>query len=262
MGRFDNTTYVDNPSITSGFFNSNENGDRTYDADTISSMFDGVITDGVFASIGEAFNVTPNTGMIINIGPGKAWFNHVWLNNDTITSIELESPQWLSRRDVIAIEINKKTSDIDDETGIDRGREGHIVVISGSASENPENPELLDSDGIYQYPIAVIDVRANATEIRGDDIHKCVGAEYIHKGESVIRTPFVQASQPIDVENILYDWNSKMSRLIGESTGRFEMWFQNLKNELDEQQATNLQNQINDIIEWLDYVGRAEEEML
>ena len=43
-------------SVTSGFFNS-LNGDRRYNAEQMSSIFDGIINDGIFANIGTAFGV-------------------------------------------------------------------------------------------------------------------------------------------------------------------------------------------------------------
>ena len=43
-------------SVTSGFFNS-LHGDRRYNAEQMSAIFDGIINDGVFANIGTAFSI-------------------------------------------------------------------------------------------------------------------------------------------------------------------------------------------------------------
>ena len=66
-------------TITSGFFNS-VNHDRLYDAEQVSSIFDGIIKDGVYESIGDAFMVTPNSDLndSIIVGTGRAWFDHTW----------------------------------------------------------------------------------------------------------------------------------------------------------------------------------------
>ncbi len=64
-------------TYTSGFFNS-VNHDRTYDADTFGSMFDGVINDGVFRTWGEGMIVRAVGGMTVTVGTGRAWFNHTW----------------------------------------------------------------------------------------------------------------------------------------------------------------------------------------
>ena len=58
----------------SGFFNS-VNGDRLYNADDMSKIFDGLITDGVYESVDDKLAVQPNSGMTIQIATGRGWFN-------------------------------------------------------------------------------------------------------------------------------------------------------------------------------------------
>ena len=58
-------------AITSGFFDS-VSGDRTYDADQMSTYFEGLISDGVYENVGDRFAVTSaNSGMNINVGAGR-----------------------------------------------------------------------------------------------------------------------------------------------------------------------------------------------
>lgn len=88
-------------SVTCGFYNS-LNGDRKYDAMQISSVFDGLIIDGVFASIGTAFAVKAAGGLTLNIGIGKAWFNHSWTLNDAVLPWKLPNPRYcLDRIDAV-----------------------------------------------------------------------------------------------------------------------------------------------------------------
>ena len=49
-------------AFTCGFFNS-ENGDRKYNAEQMSAIFDGIIADGVFTTIGDHLAVSAGTGM-------------------------------------------------------------------------------------------------------------------------------------------------------------------------------------------------------
>lgn len=44
--------------FTYGFYNSQDH-DRVYDANDFSAIFNGIINDGVFMSVGDKFNVTP-----------------------------------------------------------------------------------------------------------------------------------------------------------------------------------------------------------
>ena len=92
-------------SVTCGFYNSL--GDRKYDAIQMSEMFDGIINDGIFASIGTGFVVKADTGNIVNVGIGKAWFNHTWTKNDAILPVTCEESEvLLDRIDAIVIEVN------------------------------------------------------------------------------------------------------------------------------------------------------------
>ena len=69
-------------AITSGFFNS-LSGDRKYDARQMGEMFDGLIEDGVFMSIGDALKTVLSSGMTVAVGTGRAWFLHTWTKNDS-----------------------------------------------------------------------------------------------------------------------------------------------------------------------------------
>ena len=78
-------------ALTSGFYNSID-GDRTYDAEQMSSIFEGIIRDGVLMGIGNMFSVrvANETKAWLNIGTGRAWFNGKWINNDSVGIVALE----------------------------------------------------------------------------------------------------------------------------------------------------------------------------
>lgn len=253
MEREFDTRYVDAPAVSSGFFNSNEEGDRTYDADSISSLFDGLITDGIYNSIGEMLVVSPNAGMVIKIGSGKAWFNRIWLNADSATTIEVSgSTQWLGRIDAVIIEINKNNTEKDDK---DRevGRGAHLAILTGLASENPVKPTMLHTGNVEQYPLAYITVDANTTEITAEMIENMVGTD---------ETPFVTGLlEHVSIEELLQQYSAEASAQMAADKAAFEEWFSHLQDELDEQQAAHLQNQINEIADWIRNIGEAEQEV-
>ena len=53
-------------SVTYGFYNS-KNKDRRYDAIQMSSIFDGIIRDGILQHVGTAMMVKESTGMMVNV---------------------------------------------------------------------------------------------------------------------------------------------------------------------------------------------------
>lgn len=152
--------------VTSGFYNS-MNGDRKYTSEQMSAIFDGVITEGIFANIGECFKVKANnTDNEITVGTGKAWFNSKWILNDAPYKINMDySDNIADRIDAIVIEINLNVG----------GREAKIKAIKGSPSNTPEKPVMLHSNGIFQYPIAYILRKSESTKITGNDIDNIVG---------------------------------------------------------------------------------------
>ena len=161
-------------SVKSGFFNS-INHDRQYDAEDVASIFDGAFADGVFVYVNingslegnQRFAVTPNNGMSVNVGTGKAWFNHTYTLNDDVMTFTLPDAEGaLNRYDAIILEVNTN----------DDVRENSIRVISGTPAASPAKPSLVKGAGIYQYALAYIYVGMGTTSITAANIENVVGS--------------------------------------------------------------------------------------
>lgn len=151
--------------LTYGFYNS-VNNDRRYNAIQFSKLFDGIITDGVFQTIENKLNVSPNSGMILNIETGRAWFNHTWNWNDATTLITIPASEIiLPRIDAIVLEIDTSPS----------VRENSFKVVKGTPGAAPERPTLTKGEFVNQYPLAYVYVEATATQIVAGDITIMVG---------------------------------------------------------------------------------------
>lgn len=188
-------------SLTYGFFDSYE-GDRTYEAADFNRLFDGIITDGVFEDVGEAFSVTSaENGMMLIIGTGRAWFNNTWTYNDSVYPLLIpDSESVLNRIDAVVLEIDKTNE----------GRQCDLKIVTGTpAYEDPEKPTLVKADGIYQYALAYITVDANQVEITENEIEQVIGND---------ETPYVTGEiNYLSIENVLLEWNSAFDEY-------FEAW--------------------------------------
>lgn len=152
-------------AFTFGFYNS-LNHDRVYDSLSISKIFDGLITDGVYATIGNCFKVTPASGNV-TVGTGRAWFDHTWNLNDSAMTLTGEpAHSTLDRWDAIILDINSSNS----------YRENGIQWIYGTAASNPVKPTMIRTISHNQYPLAYIYRRADST-ITSSDITNTVGTE-------------------------------------------------------------------------------------
>lgn len=176
--------------ITCGFYNSVA-GDRKYNAEQMSSLFEGIIKDGVFMSIGQKLMVTPKTGMNVAVGTGRAWFNKTWTNNDGEYPLTIETSEVvLNRIDVIALEVNAN----------DANRANTIKIIKGTPSSVPVAPTLTLSEKVNQYPLAHVYVAAGVTSIVGGNITNKVGTT---------ACPFITGvMETMDVDALLAQWNS------------------------------------------------------
>ena len=130
--------------ITSGFYNS-INKDREYNAEQMSEIFDGVISDGVFEHIGSGFDATAISNNKIKIGSGKAWFDHKWIVvDDNGVTVSIPSITGLdSRIDVVFLEININ----------EINRRASIKVQTGTPSETPVKPTLVNSSEVFKHAL-------------------------------------------------------------------------------------------------------------
>lgn len=145
-------------AVTFGFYNSVYH-DRTYDAVQFSSIFDGVITDGVFKHVENELAVRPGTSMTVIVGSGRAWFNHTWtLNDDDLVLSVTPASSLYNRIDSVVIEMDKQA------------RTNSIKVIRGIDSSTPVPPELKNDEFVQQYRLANITVPSGGTGVTITDL--------------------------------------------------------------------------------------------
>jgi hypothetical protein len=151
--------------ITYGFYNS-ISGDRLYNAEQMSSLFEGMIHDGVFEDIGDAFAVSAGIGMNVKVGTGRAWFNKTWTKNDSDLNLSIDSAEVILKRiDVVVLEIDASVE----------VRENSIKIIKGTPSSTPEVPTLTNTENVHQYALALISIDASVVEVVTGDITNKVG---------------------------------------------------------------------------------------
>lgn len=217
-------------SVSSGFFNS-LNGDRKYNAAQMSAIFDGLIVDGVFASIGTAFAVKAAGGLTVNVGIGKAWFDHTWTVNDSILPMTApEAEVLLDRIDAVVLEVN----------GTESVRENTIKFVKGNPSSAPSRPTLTNEENVHQYPLCYIYRKYGTAVINQADITPMVGTE---------STPFVTGIlQTISLDELLGKWQDELDRFtdarsqevddwIAQEESDFTTWFNEMKADLQQEQT-------------------------
>lgn len=206
-----------------GFYNS-LNGDRKYDSEDLSRMFDGIIYDGVIGAVGDTFAVKAGTGNTVNVSSGRAWFNHTWSYNDAPMPISCGSAAvLLDRYDAIVLEVNA-ASDV---------RKNSIKVVTGTEASNPAKPTMENTEFVHRYPLAYILRKAGESAISQGNIENMVGTSECPLCTGVLKT--------MTMDQILAQWDAQ-----------FNTWFESAKGTLSGDVAGNLMTKIEAVEDKLD----------
>lgn len=229
--------------VTYGFYNSN-NHDRVYSANEFGRLFEGIIRDGVFMSIGHQLVVVTNSGMSVKVQSGRCWFNNTWLNNDADYALTLDPAEVaISRIDAIIVEVDTSY----------QVRANSLKIVKGTPAAAPQKPQLVNAGELHQYPLAWVTVPAGSSQVIQANIENAVGTS---------ACPFITGIlDTVNISNLLLQWDAEWDDWLATQTEdtedwrvafqdayeqEFADWFDHLQAEIDEDVAANLQNQIDD----------------
>lgn len=208
----------------SGFFNSKQNTDgsydRTYDANDISNYLGGLVSDGVVQSSADALQVSvEQASMQVQIRPGRAFLKNRWFTADSVITLPLTRAHGtLSRITAVALRFDEVN------------REVIPVCVDGTLASSPVAPQL-DDKHLLLALVAVPANPSNLSQITVTDSRKFVHALVNYDfDQSVLQREYIKA---------------------------FNAWFEGIKNQLGTDAAGNLQNQINTLKPKVDAVNNA-----
>ena len=234
-------------TFRSGFWNSID-GDRTYSAEDMAIPFDGVITEGVFANWGDAFKATVTDESTITIGSGKAWVSKKWIQNDSVYQMSIKVSDYASSTEprivVVCLDLKVEPYYRFAQFIIEEQRYyGSYVGMLNSITNR--------SIGRNTLPLFAINFAAGDSSLQQSNITNLVGTAWC---------PYVTAPvQTVTIDDIRDKWdasyNALMNYIVGNAQTKaneaesnfeasFNTWFLTLKNQLNANQAANLQGQI------------------
>ena len=200
-------------AFTFGFYNA-LNHDRRYNAIQVSSIFDGIIKDGIFMSIGGHMNVkATGNGFNIVVESGRAWFNHTW------SLLDADYPMVVSPSDVLEDRIDVVVLEVNENVDV---RQNLIKIITGTPAEKPTKPALTNTLDIHQYALAYITVPANSVTLTQSNVENAVGLG---------STPFVTGIlETINIDDLIAQWKSQWSDWTEEVDLNWNNWFDTVDN--------------------------------
>lgn len=205
-------------AFTYGFYDALDH-DRKYSATQMSRIFDTLLNDGVFSHVDGIYGTVAGEGLQVIVKPGLAWFDHTWNENDSSMPLSLAPADvTLTRYDAVVLEVNSAD------------RTNSIKIVTGTAAVSPTKPTMLNTDTLHQHALAYVKVAGGATSIQAVDIEITVGTSACPFATGILSTA--------SIEVLFQGWQED-----------FDTWFDNLKAQLTDDVAANLQRQIDELKE-------------
>lgn len=195
-------------AVTYGFFNS-INGDRTYDADQMSEYFNGLVSNGVYESVGNGLQVLAGTGMTVEVQSGRGLINCKWLSNNSVLTLDITSANAiLNRYTAIVLRLDIVN------------RLMTITTKDGTAASSPVKPTMQNDASMVELCLAYVYVGAAVTSISQSNIEDMRGSSLCGWVTGLI--------QQVDTSQLFLQYQTAYE----EQYQAFEQWFADLTEEL------------------------------
>ena len=200
-------------ALTYGFFNSVD-GDRKYNADQISEYFKGLVSNGVYESVGNALQVKISSGMTVSVETGRALIDCKWLNNDAIYNVDISPAHvTLNRYTAIILQLNKTTRTID------------IITRDGTEAASPTKPALVENTTISELCLAYVYVAAGVSSISQSNITDMRGSSLCPWVTGLIKQ--------VDTSELFLQYQTAYEEYLAAMQSGFDTWLSGHVAEMD-----------------------------
>lgn len=210
-----------------------ENGVPVYDRAVTSAplrkLIKSLFSDGVLPNPSTNLQVIAGEGMNVIIQPGFAVCNGcLKLEEEQRTLSTQASNASYDRIDTVVMRLN----DNDTERICD------LYIVQGIPSENPVRPELTRNASVWEIGLADLFISKNDTSISNQRI-----TDTRYETE---RCGIISSVSRFDTTTLYQQIQSDLAGFKSEEQEQFLAWFENIKGQLSQDAAGNLQVQIDD----------------
>lgn len=134
--------------------------DRAYSAQQWWDIYKTFFSNGVFATPTRQFEVSVDTGMLLQVMPGYCNINGCFGTEKSTRNVAINLGRNLPRIDTVVLRFDANVE----------ARSIELFVIEGEESENPKRPALTRTETVYELGLADVYVGANATSLSDTNI--------------------------------------------------------------------------------------------
>ena len=210
-----------------GFFNAVKQTDGTYDrvynAEQMSRYFNGLVSPGVYESVGGGLQVRAGTGMTVQVQTGRAILgdNCQWLDNDAVLDITLSAAHvTLNRYTAIVMRLDYTNRNIS------------IVAIDGANATAPTKPAMTRTSAIMEYCLAYVYVGKGVTTITQSAITDT-------RPDNTVCGWVTGLVQQVDTSQLFLQWQTAYAEFYAQmqawqtqQEAAFDAWFSTLTGQL------------------------------
>lgn len=203
-------------AIQAGYYNSVD-GDRKYNAETMSKYFTGIISRGVLQNYKEKFAVTAYNGMSIKIPTGRAFFSDgKWVENTADIILTLDAS------DVVLNRIDRIVLRSDRSTNV---RNTTVVIKKGTPAATPTAPALQNDEMVEELSLATIQVNKLVESITQANITNTIP-------DTTVCGYVTGLIEQVDTSDLYSQYEAAYQEFQEESQQEFDEWFQTVKETL------------------------------
>ena len=181
----------------------------------MSTYFEGLVSDGVYESVGDALQVVAGSGMEVQVKSGRALIGSKWLKNDSAYAITLNASHvTLNRYTAIVARLDTSARTIT------------IVAKDGDNATTPTKPAITNSNTVKELCLAYVYVGRGVTAITQSAVEDT-------RANTNICGWVTGIVEQVDTSQLFLQWQTAYEEFYQKWTNDFETWFSSLTEQLN-----------------------------
>lgn len=204
--------------------------DRAITSKEYRNLFLKYFTEGIFPNPSDNFQIVENSTQGALVKKGYANVRGVLIELKQDTPIIFEQADSLDRIDRVVLRHNDTKS----------VRYADVVILKGSPSNSPQAPNITRDETIWDIVLADVRIRKNSSNVTQAQITD-------RRLDSELCGIVAGTIKEVDTTTLYNQIQSDLSQFKENEQAEFLEWFEKIKGQLGEDQAGNLQLQVNEL---------------
>ena len=201
--------------------------DRAITSAPLRKLYKQLFSDGVMPNPSTNMQVSAGDGMNVIVAPGFAMCNGCLKLEEAQRTLAVQaSSTAYDRIDTVVLRLNDNDSE----------RICDLYILQGTPATSPVRPELTRTESIWELGLADLFVAKNSTVISNQRI---TDTRY-----ETTRCGIISSISQFDTETLYQQIQADLAGFKEEEQADFIAWFEEIRAQLSEDAAGNLQNQI------------------